>query len=157
MTSSVPECFRLRFRGVTSSTSEAQQRDKVELTLIQVDTTRNDYQATPNDFESSSPGGYGQYMQVTPHRSYKVEDFVGEDVKVHTNCVVEDGKGQDNIVFQDGQGIVNVVVKEAVEVPNMQVQQVRPISDILKRIRRRKLERIMKIKLGKTVGGVNDT
>nr|KAJ0188754.1 hypothetical protein LSAT_V11C900483400 [Lactuca sativa] len=45
---------------------------------------------------------------------------------------------------------------EAVEVPNVQVQQVRAISYILKRIRRRKSERILKIKLGKTVGGVDD-
>nr|KAJ0199436.1 hypothetical protein LSAT_V11C600338640 [Lactuca sativa] len=42
--------------------------------------------------------------------------------------------------------------------PVNQVQQVcvRPISDILKRIRRRKSERILKLKLGKTIGGVDD-
>ncbi|CAH1429631.1 unnamed protein product [Lactuca virosa] len=137
-----------------ASTSEPQQHDEVELTLIHVDTTQNDFHATHNDSESSSAGGCGQYMQVTPPRSYEAGDFVGEDVEVEN---IEGGQGEANgVVEDDGQGIVNVVVEEAVEIPNVQVQQVRPISDILKRIRRRKSERILKIKLRKTVGGVDD-
>nr|KAJ0205492.1 hypothetical protein LSAT_V11C500277710 [Lactuca sativa] len=86
------------------------------------------YKPTSNDSESSSVGGYGQYMQVTPPRSYEVEDFVGEDVEVENvegdkgqaNGVVEDGQGQANDVFEDGQSLVSVVVEEAVEVPNVQ-------------------------------------
>ncbi|CAH1433350.1 unnamed protein product [Lactuca virosa] len=112
---------------------------------------------------------------MTPPRSYEAEDFVGEDVEVENveggqgeangvvedghgqvNGVIEDGHGQANGVVEDGQGIVNVVVEEAVEVPNVHVQQVRPISDILKRRRRRNSKRILKIKLGKTIGGVDD-
>ncbi|CAH1454104.1 unnamed protein product [Lactuca virosa] len=132
--------------------------DKIyPIAWVVVDTTQNDFQATHNDSESSSPGGCAQYLQVTPPRSYEDEDFVGEDVEVENvaggqgeangvvedgqgqaNGVVEDGQGQANGVFEDGQGIVNVVVEETVEVPNVKVQQVRPISDILKRIRRRK-------------------
>ncbi|CAH1420136.1 unnamed protein product [Lactuca virosa] len=169
-----------------ASTSEPEQHDEIELTPVQVDTNQNDFQATPNDSESNSSGGYGQYMQVTPPRSYKAEEFVGEDVEVENaeggqgqangvvedgqgqangvvddgqdqaNGVVEDGQGQANGVFEDGQGIVNVLVEEAFKVPNVQVQQVRPISDILKSIRRIKLERILKIKLEKSVGGVHD-
>ncbi|CAH1440973.1 unnamed protein product [Lactuca virosa] len=133
----------------------------------QVDITQNDFQATPNGSESSSAGGYGQYMQVTPPRSYEAEGFVGEGVEVENveggqdqaNVEVENvdgGQGQANGVVEDGQGLVNVVVEEAVEVPNVKMQQVRPISYILKRIRRRKSERILKIKLGKTVSGVDD-
>nr|KAJ0196000.1 hypothetical protein LSAT_V11C700373320 [Lactuca sativa] len=116
---------------------------------------------------------YRQYMKVTPPRSYEVEGFVGDDDEVENveggqsqsnvefenveggqgqaNLEVENfegGQGQGNGVVEDGQGLVNVVVEEAVEV--------RPISKILKRIMRRKSERILKIKLGKMLGGVDD-
>nr|KAJ0209995.1 hypothetical protein LSAT_V11C400161160 [Lactuca sativa] len=46
--------------------------------------------------------------------------------------------------------------EEVVHIIQVQLVRVRPISDILKRIRRRKPERILKLKLGKTISSVND-
>ncbi|CAH1432561.1 unnamed protein product [Lactuca virosa] len=100
-----------------------------------MDTTQNDMQVTPTDVESSNAGDFIQSIQVTPPRSYEGDEgVVGEET---------------------------VVGKEAEEGGNVQddeVQQVRvrPISEILKRIRRRKSERILKLKLGKRIGGVDD-
>ncbi|CAI9262934.1 unnamed protein product [Lactuca saligna] len=95
-----------------ASTSKPQEHDEVELTLIQVDTTQNDFQDTLNDSKSSSARGSAQYMHMTPPRSYDVEDFVCEYVEVENvegsqgeaNGVVEDIQREANGVVEDGQG-----------------------------------------------------
>ncbi|CAI9260130.1 unnamed protein product [Lactuca saligna] len=112
------------------SRSEPQQHEEVEMTLIEMDTTQNDMQVTPNDVESNSARDFSQSIKVTPPRSYEGDEgVVGEEVEEGGNVV-----------------------------PIIQVQQVRvrPISEILKKIRSRKLERILKLELGKRIGGVDD-
>ncbi|CAI9268482.1 unnamed protein product [Lactuca saligna] len=99
------------------------------MTLVEMDTTQNDMQVTPTDVDSSSAGHFSQSMQVTPPRSYEGDEgVVGEEAE-------EGGNVQDD-----------------------EVQQVRvkPISEILKIIRRKKSERILKLKLGKRIGSVDD-
>ncbi|CAI9265896.1 unnamed protein product [Lactuca saligna] len=128
------------------STSEPQQHEEVEMTPIEMDTTQNDMQVAPTDVESSSAGDFIQYVQFTPPRSYEGDEGVmGEEADVVEEAVVVEQ------VVQDEEAEEEVA-------PVNQVQQVcvRPISDILKRIRRRKSERILKLKLGKTIGGVDD-
>ncbi|CAI9262730.1 unnamed protein product [Lactuca saligna] len=158
------------------STSEPQQHEEFEMTPIEMDTTQNDMQVAPTDVESSSAGDFIQYVQFTPPRSYEGDEGVmGEEADVVEEAVVveqvvqdEEAEEVDPVIQVD-----NVNVQEVDEVnhnaqvdngnvqevaPVNQVQQVcvRPISDILKRIRRRKSERILKLKLGKTIGGVDD-
>ncbi|CAI9281057.1 unnamed protein product [Lactuca saligna] len=158
------------------STSEPQQHEEVEMTPIEMDTTQNDMQVAPTDVESSSVGDFIQYVQFTPPRSYEGDEGVmGEEADVVEEVVVveqvvqdEEAEEVDPVIQVD-----NVNVQEVDEVnhnaqvdngnvqevaPVNQVQQVcvRPISDILKRIRRRKSERILKMKLGKTISGVDD-
>nr|KAJ0196437.1 hypothetical protein LSAT_V11C700373310 [Lactuca sativa] len=159
---------------IYSSTSEPQQHDEVELSQIQVDTTQNYFQATPNYFESSGAGGYRQYMQVTPPRSYEAEGFVGNDDEVENveggqsqsnvefengqaNLEVENvegGKGQGNGVVEDGQGLVNVVVEEAVEVPNLKNNFKDIEEDNEKKVGENIKDQIRKD--GQMVGGVDD-
>ncbi|CAI9299761.1 unnamed protein product [Lactuca saligna] len=158
------------------STSEPQQHEEVEMTPIEMDTTQNDMQVAPTNVESSSAGDFSHYMQFTPPRCYEGDegvmgdeaDVVEEAVVVEQDVQDEEAEEVDPVIQVD-----NVHVQEVDEVnpnaqvdngnvqevsPVSQVQQVsvRPISEILKRIRRRKLERILKLKLGKTIGGVDD-
>nr|KAJ0213759.1 hypothetical protein LSAT_V11C400190290 [Lactuca sativa] len=158
------------------STSEPQQHEEVEMTPIEMDTTQNDMQVAPTDVESSSAVDFIQYVQFTPPRSYEGDEGVmGEEADVVEEAVMveqvvqdEEAEEVDPVIQVD-----NVNVQEIDEVnpnaqvdngnvqevaPVNQVQQVcvRPISDILKRIRRRKSERILKLKVGKTIGGVDD-
>ncbi|CAI9296450.1 unnamed protein product [Lactuca saligna] len=146
------------------------------MTPIEMDTTQNDMQVAPTDVESSSAGDFIRYVQFTPPRSYEGDEGdMGEEADVVEEAVVveqvvqdEEAEEVDPVIQVD-----NVNVQEVDEVnhnaqvdngnvqevaPVNQVQQVyvRPISDILKRIRRRKSERILKLKLGKTIGGVDD-
>ncbi|CAI9273112.1 unnamed protein product [Lactuca saligna] len=58
--------------------------------------------------------------------------------------------------FNPNAQVDNFNVQEVALVIQVQQVSVRPISEILKRIRRRKSERILKLKLGKTIGGVDD-
>nr|KAJ0213743.1 hypothetical protein LSAT_V11C400172900 [Lactuca sativa] len=122
-------------------------------------------QVTPTDVESSSAGDFSHSMQFTPPRSYEDDEgeevFVGEEVEegvVGKEVVMgeeaEDG-GNAQKFNPNVQVIDNVQIKEVVPVIQVQQVRVRPISDILKRIRRRKSEIILKLKLGKTIGGVD--
>ncbi|CAI9297407.1 unnamed protein product [Lactuca saligna] len=140
------------------------------MTPIEMDTTQNDMQVTPTDVESSSAGDFSYSMQFIPPRSYKGDEgVVGEEVDVVVEVVQDEEAEEVDPVIQ----VNNVNVQEVDEVnpnaqvdnvnvqevaPIIQVQQVRvrPISEILVRIRRRKSERILKLKLGKTIGGVDD-
>lgn len=146
------------------------------MTPIEMDTTQNDMQVAPTDVESSSAGDFSHYMQFTPPRCYEGDEGVmGEEADVVEEAVVVEQVVQDEKAEEVDPVIQvdNVNVQEVDEVnpnaqvdngnvqevaPVNQVQQVcvRPISDILKRIRRRKSERILKLKLGKTIGGVDD-
>ncbi|CAI9304351.1 unnamed protein product [Lactuca saligna] len=66
---------------MSGSRSEPQQHEEVEMTLIEMDTTQNVMQATPNEVESSSSWDFSQYIQVTPPKSYEGEEgVVGEEV-----------------------------------------------------------------------------
>ncbi|CAI9279321.1 unnamed protein product [Lactuca saligna] len=148
------------------SISAPQQHKEVEMTPIEMDTTQNDMQATPTDVESSSARDFSHFMQFTPPRSYEddqdEEAVVGEEVKkgvVGKEVVMgeeaEDGGNAQE--FNPNVQVVDIVqIKEFVHVIQVQQVRVRPISDILKRIRRRKSEIILKLKLGKTIGGVDD-
>nr|KAJ0215233.1 hypothetical protein LSAT_V11C300105440 [Lactuca sativa] len=119
------------------STSEPQQHEAVEMNPIEMDTTQNDMQVTPTDVESSNAGYFSQSMQFTPPRSYEGDEgVVGEEAEEGEEAVQDD--------------------EEVVPVIQVQQARVRPISELLKRIRRRKLERVFKLKLGKTIGDVND-
>nr|KAJ0188703.1 hypothetical protein LSAT_V11C900476880 [Lactuca sativa] len=146
------------------------------MTPIEMDTTQNDMQVTPIDVESSSAGDFSRYMQFTPPRCYEGDvGVMGEEADVVEEAVVveevvqdEEDEEVDPVIQVD-----NVNVQEVDEVnPNAQVDNgnvqevapviqvhhvsVRPILEILKRIRRRKSERILKLKLGKTIGGADD-
>ncbi|CAI9279345.1 unnamed protein product [Lactuca saligna] len=137
------------------STSEPQQHEEVEMTPIEMDTTQNDMQVAPTDVESSSAMDFSHYMQFTPPRCYEGDDGVmGEEADVVEEAVVVEQVVQD----EEAEEVDPVIQVDNEVAPVNQVQQVcvRPISDILKRIRRRKSERILKLKLGKTIGGVND-
>nr|KAJ0214871.1 hypothetical protein LSAT_V11C300132940 [Lactuca sativa] len=155
------------------STSEPQQHEEVEMTPIEMDTTQNDMQVTPTDVESSSVGDFSHYMQFTPPRCYEGDEgVVGEEADVFEEAVVVEEVVRDEEVDPVIQ-VDNVNVQEVDEVnpnaqvdnvnvqevaPVIQVQQVsvRPFLEILKRIRRRKSKRILKLKLGKTIGDVDD-
>nr|KAJ0193793.1 hypothetical protein LSAT_V11C800402570 [Lactuca sativa] len=133
------------------STSEPQQHEEVEMTPIEMDTTQNDMQVAPTDVESSSAGDFSHYMQFTPPRCYEGDEGVmGEEADVVEEVVVEVDEVNPNAQVDNGN------VQEVAPVNQVQQVCVRPISDILKRIRRRKSERILKLKLGKTIGGVDD-
>ncbi|CAH1436410.1 unnamed protein product [Lactuca virosa] len=120
------------------------------MTPIEMDTTQNDMQVTPNDVESNSTGDFSQCMQVTPPRSYEGDEgVVGEEAE-------EGGNVQDDEVFLNVQVVDNVQIQEVVPIIQVQQVRVRPISKILKRIRRRKSERILNLELGKRIGGVDD-
>ncbi|CAH1433297.1 unnamed protein product [Lactuca virosa] len=120
------------------------------MTPIEMDTTQNDMQVTPTDVESSSTGDFSQSMQFNPPRSYEGDEgVVGEETKESEEAT------HDDEVNPNAQ-VDNVQIQEVVHVIQVQQVRVRPISDILKRIRRRKSERIVKLKLGKTIGGVDD-
>ncbi|CAI9270069.1 unnamed protein product [Lactuca saligna] len=158
------------------STSEPQQHEEVEITPIEMDTTQNDMQVAPTDVESSSAGDFIQYVQFTPHRSYEGDEGVmGEEADVVEEVVVveqvvqdEEAEEVDPVIQVDNVNVQefdevntnaqvdNGNVQEVAPVNQVQHVCVRPISDILKRIRRRKSERILKLKLGKTIGGVDD-
>ncbi|CAH1420372.1 unnamed protein product [Lactuca virosa] len=113
-------------------------------------------QVTPTDVESSSAGDFSQSMQFTPPRSYKGDaGVVGEEVVVGEESEESEEAVQDDEVNPNAQ-VDNVQIQEVVPVIQVQQVRVRPISDILKRIRRRNSERILKLKLGKTIGGVDD-
>ncbi|CAH1452475.1 unnamed protein product [Lactuca virosa] len=152
------------------STSEPQQHEEVEMTPIEMDTTQNDMQVTPTIFESSSVGDYSHSMQFTLPRSYEGDEgVVGEEADV-VEEVVQDEEAEevdpviqvDNVNVQEvdevnpNAQVDNVNVQEVSPIIQVQHVRVRPISEILKRIRRRKSERILKLKLGKTIGGVDD-
>ncbi|CAI9263319.1 unnamed protein product [Lactuca saligna] len=137
------------------STSEPQQHEEVEMTPIEMDTTQNDMQVAPTDVESSSAWDFIQYVQFTPLISYEGDEGVmGEEADVVEEAVVVEQVVQD----EEAEEVDPVIQVDNEVAPVNQVQQVcvRPISDILKRIRRRKSERILKLKLGKTIGGVDD-
>ncbi|CAI9261405.1 unnamed protein product [Lactuca saligna] len=79
---------------------------------------------------------------------------MGEEADVVEEAVVVEEVVEDEEVEE-----VDPVIQVDNEVaPVIQAQQVsvRPISEILKRIRKRKSEKILKLKLGKTIGGVDD-
>ncbi|CAI9267999.1 unnamed protein product [Lactuca saligna] len=136
------------------STSEPQQHEEVEMTPIEMDTTQNDMQVALTDVESSSAGDFIQYVQFTPPRSYEGDEGVmGEEADVVEEAVVVEQEVEE--VNPNAQ-VDNGNVQEVAPVNQVQQVCVRPISDILKRIRRRKSERILKLKLGKTIGGVDD-
>nr|KAJ0221433.1 hypothetical protein LSAT_V11C200071940 [Lactuca sativa] len=142
--------FCVKQNAEHGSRSEPQQHEEVEMTLIEMDTTQNDTKATHNDVESSSAWYFSQYMQVTPPRSYE-----GEEVVVGGEAE-EGGNVQDDEVIPNFQVVDNVKTHEVVLIVQVQQGRVRPISKILNGIRRRKSERILKLKLGKRIGGVDD-
>nr|KAJ0218403.1 hypothetical protein LSAT_V11C300118480 [Lactuca sativa] len=113
------------------------------MTPIEMDTTQNDMQVAPTDVESSDEGVMGEEADVVEEAvvvEQVVQDEEAEEVdEVNHNAQVDNGN-----------------VQEVAPVNQVQQVCVRPISDILKRIRRRKSERILKLKLGKTIGGVDD-
>ncbi|CAI9282844.1 unnamed protein product [Lactuca saligna] len=138
------------------STSEPQHHKDVEMTPIDMDTTQNDMQVTPTGVESSSVGDFIHSMQFTPHRSYEGDEGgVGEEAVMGEEAKEAEEAIQDDEVNPNAQ-VDNVQIQEFVPVIQVQEVRIRPISEILKRIRRRKSERILKLKLGKTIGGVND-
>ncbi|CAI9266735.1 unnamed protein product [Lactuca saligna] len=161
----------MRFKG-----PGAQQHEDVEMTPIEMDTTQNDMQVAPTDVESSSVGDFIQYVQFTPLRSYEGDEGVmGEEADVVEEAVVveqfvqdEEAEEVDPVIQVDNVNVQEVdEVNHNAQVDNGNVQEVasvnqvrhvcvRPISYILKMIRRRKSERILKLKLGKTIGGVDD-
>ncbi|CAI9299908.1 unnamed protein product [Lactuca saligna] len=163
-------------RHYQGSTSEPQQHEEVEMTPIEMDTTHNDMQVAPTDVESSSARDFIQYVQFTPPRSYEGDegvmgeeaDVVEEDVVVEQLVQGEEAEEVDPVIQVDNVNVQEVdEVNPNTQVDNGNVQEVAPvnqvqqvcvrlISDILKRIRRRKSERILKLKLGKTIGGVDD-
>ncbi|KAL7607868.1 hypothetical protein Lser_V15G11821 [Lactuca serriola] len=111
------------------STSEPQQHEEVEMTPIEMDTTQNDMQVTPTDVESSSARDFSQSMQFTPPRSYEGDEgVVGEEAE-------EGGNVQDDEVNPNVQVVDNVQIQKVVHVIQVQQVRVRPISEILKRIR----------------------
>nr|KAJ0207050.1 hypothetical protein LSAT_V11C500241920 [Lactuca sativa] len=129
------------------STSEPQQHEEVEMTPIEMDTTQNDMQVAPTDVESSSAGDFSHYMQFTPPRCYEGDEGVmGEEADVVEEAVKD----------EEAEEVDHVIQVDNVNVHNVDEVSVRPISEILKRIRRRKSERILKLKLGKTICGVDD-
>ncbi|CAI9276058.1 unnamed protein product [Lactuca saligna] len=143
--------FSLMSEQHKGSTSEPQQHEEVEMTPNEMDTTQNDMQVAPTDVESSSAGDFSHYMQFTPPRCYEGDEGVmGEEADVVEEAVVEVDEVNPNTQVDNGN------VQEVAHVNQVQQVCVRPISDILKRIRRRKSERILKLKLGKTIGGVDD-
>ncbi|CAH1426605.1 unnamed protein product [Lactuca virosa] len=80
-------------------------------------------------------------------------DDDGIDIKDLFNDVEAEGDNVANVQVQE-PNVGNVQVEE-VNVVNIQVQevpQVPHISELLRRIKRRKYERIVKLKLGKRVG-----
>ncbi|CAI9271150.1 unnamed protein product [Lactuca saligna] len=115
-------------------------------------------------------------MQFTPPRSYEGDEgVVGEEADVVEEVVVveefvqdEEAEDVDPVIQFDNANVQevdevnpnaqgdNVNVQEVAPIIQVQQVRVRPISEILKRIRRRKSERILKLKLGKTIGGVDD-
>nr|KAJ0187771.1 hypothetical protein LSAT_V11C900490030 [Lactuca sativa] len=124
-----------------SSRTEPQQHEEVEMIPIHVDTIQNDMKATPNDVESSSVGDFGQYMQVPPPRIYEGEEgVVGEEPDQFVEGVV--GEHVIGVNVQIDEVISNVHV-----VDNVQIQE---------RIRKTKSERVLKLKLDKTLGGFDD-
>nr|KAJ0227452.1 hypothetical protein LSAT_V11C100049390 [Lactuca sativa] len=153
------------------STSEQQQHEEVEMTPIEMDTTQNDMQVTPTDCR-----GFNHSMQFTTPRSYEGDEgVVGEEADVVEEAAVveevvqdEEAEGVDPVIQVDNVNVQevdevnpnaqvdNVNVQEVAPIIQVQQVRVRPISEILKRICRRKLERILKLKLGKTIGGVDD-
>ncbi|CAI9268545.1 unnamed protein product [Lactuca saligna] len=134
------------------NTSEPQQHEEVEMTPIEMDTTQNDMQVAPTDVESSSAGDFSHYMQFTPPRCYEDEEAEEVDLVIQFDNVNVQEVDEVNPNAQ----VDNGNVQEVAPVNQVQHVCVRPISDILKRIRRRKSERILKLKLGKTIGGVDD-
>ncbi|XP_023770212.1 uncharacterized protein LOC111918819 [Lactuca sativa] len=138
------------------SISEPQQHEDIEMNPIEMDITQNDMQVTPTNAESSSVGDFSQSMQFTPPRIYEGDEgVVGEETVVGEEAE-ESSNVQDNEVNPNVQVVDNVQIQKVVPVIQVQHVRVRPISEILKRIRRRKSERILKMKLGKTIGGVDD-
>nr|KAJ0192741.1 hypothetical protein LSAT_V11C800426100 [Lactuca sativa] len=81
---------------------------------------------------------------------------VQEVDKVNPNAQVDNGNVQEVDEVNPNAQVDSGNVQEVAPVNQVQQVCVRPISDILKRIRRRKSERILKLKLGKTIGGVDD-
>nr|KAJ0208902.1 hypothetical protein LSAT_V11C400164680 [Lactuca sativa] len=133
------------------------------MTPIEMDTTQNDVQVTPTDIESSSARDFSQSMQLTPPRSYEgdegvlgEEDDVVEEAVVVKEVVQGEEAEQGEEVVQDDEVNPNAQVDNVVPVIQVQHARVTLILELLKRIRRRKSERILKLKLGKTIGGVND-
>ncbi|CAH1433691.1 unnamed protein product [Lactuca virosa] len=126
------------------------------MTPIEMDTTQNDMQVTPTDVESSSTGHFSQSMQFTPPRSYEVDEGVVVRKLLWVRKLRRVRKLFNYDEVNPNAQVDNVQIQEVVPVIQVQQVRVRPISDILKRIRRRKSERILKLKLGKTIGGVDD-
>ncbi|XP_052625661.1 uncharacterized protein LOC128132761 [Lactuca sativa] len=95
-------------------------------------------------------------------RSYEGDEGVmGEEADVVEEAVVveqvvQDEEAEEVDEVNHNAQVDNGNVQEVAPVNQVQQVCVRPISDILKRIRRRKSERILKLKLGKTIGGVDD-
>ncbi|CAH1436383.1 unnamed protein product [Lactuca virosa] len=90
----------------------------------------------------------------------KIRDKVNLLRKIQRHYqVLPSGLNQfEGVVGEEAVEAEEGIVGEEVVGANVQVQQgrVRPILEILKRIRRRKSKRILKLKLGKTIGGVDD-
>nr|KAJ0193917.1 hypothetical protein LSAT_V11C800435760 [Lactuca sativa] len=126
----------------------------------------------PTDVESSSAGDFIQYVQFTPPRSYEGDEGVmGEEADVVEEAVVveqvvqdEEAEEVDPVIQVDNVNVQEVdEVNPNAQVDNGNVQEFAPVNQVqqanfryLKRIRRRKSERILKLKLGKTIGGVDD-
>ncbi|KAL7608103.1 hypothetical protein Lser_V15G11245 [Lactuca serriola] len=95
-------------------------------------------------------------------RSYEGDEGVmGEEADVVEEAVVveqvvQDEEAEEVDEVNHNAQVDNGNVQEVAPVNQVQQVCVRPISDILKRIRRRNSERILKLKLGKTIGGVDD-
>ncbi|CAH1441074.1 unnamed protein product [Lactuca virosa] len=95
---------------------------------------------------TSNEGQQHEEVQMTPIEcvaNVQVHEVL-DDVQVH--------EGVANVQVQEV--VANVQVQEVVA--NVHHNRVRPISEILKRIRRRKSERMLKLKLGKKIGGCDD-
>ncbi|CAI9299782.1 unnamed protein product [Lactuca saligna] len=131
------------------STSEPQKYEEVEMTPIEMDTTLNDMQVAPTDVESSSGGDFSHYMKFTPPRCYEGDEGVMGEEAVVVEQVVQDEEAEevdpiiqvDNVNVQEvdkvnpNAQVDNGNVQEVAPVSQVQQVSVRPISEILKRIR----------------------
>nr|KAJ0188950.1 hypothetical protein LSAT_V11C800415220 [Lactuca sativa] len=148
--------LRLERKSDVGSTSEPQQYEEVEMTPIEMDTTQNDISA----------GDFSHYMQFNPSRSYEGDEgVVGEEADVVEEAIQDEEAEEVDLAIQvDNVNVQEVdVVNPNAHVDNVNVQEVAPVIQVqqanfrdFEEDKENKSERILKLELGKTIGGVDD-